>query len=59
MWDGHLGEIYISLHWINLELGVQPATQRPYQNEPKVRKFVAKEVGCMRKANIFEPATSE
>ena len=56
MWDGPLGEISTTEHWIDLRPEAKPVRSLPYRAGPKARKAESEEVERMLSAGVREPA---
>lgn len=58
MWDGSLGEINTTEHYIDLVPDARPFATPPYAAGPKLRQVQADEVDRMLRAGVIEPAQS-
>lgn len=60
MWDGHLDQINVANHCINLNfMDVPPIHSAPYRAGPKQRKCYREELEKMGEARVVEPAVAE
>ena len=59
MWDGHLGSIKATRHYIELTEDARPARSHPYRAGPTQRELEKKEVEKMLKKGVIELSTSE
>ena len=59
MWDGHLGEINITKHRIELLPGTRPIRQHPYRTGMKSKEFEAEQIEKMLRDNVIRPSKSE
>ena len=60
MWDGHIGQITVAKHRIDLvDEGMRPIHAHPYRAGPKRRELEKAELDNMLKEGIAEPATTE
>ena len=59
MWDGHLGSIKATRHYIELTEDAGPARSHPYRAGPTQRELEKKEVEKMLKKGVIELSTSE
>ena len=59
IWDGHLGIVQATNHYIELTPDAEPAHQPPYRAGPKQRTHEREEVDKMLDIGVIEPSTSE
>lgn len=59
MWDGHLGNVKATRHYIELTPDAKTAHQPPYRAGPKQRMHEREEVDKMLDLGVIEPSTSE
>ena len=59
MWDGHLGEINITKHRIEVVPGTRPIRQHPYRTGMRAKVFEASEIEKMLRDNVIRPSKSE
>lgn len=59
LWDGSLGEIKITEHRIELQLGASPVRQHPYCGGRHERGFQTDEVARMARDGVIRPSQSD
>ena len=59
MWDGHLGMIKATQHYIEITPESRPSFRPPYRASPAQRELEKQEIQKMLEANVIEPSTSE
>ena len=57
-WDGHLGTIHVTGHYIELTPGARPQNQLPYRAGPPQLEQTKNEVEKMLNAVVLEPSKS-
>lgn len=59
MWNGHLGEVKVSEHRIDLFLDTRPVYSQPYRGGAESRKVIQQNVDRLLQGEIIEPAKSQ